>query len=123
MKRFFSFKALVFLAGMTGLALAQNKPMVASPTPLLPSSSRGKISTTSPNAHSVNLQVRAQMQQIQKDLKSGKLTKDQAKSAFSNLKAMRQQEIKYFHQNGQKEITPDQKNQMEKTLSVNAGSI
>ncbi len=72
---------------------------------------------------SVNAQVRAQMRQIQKDLKTGKITKEQAKAAWENLKAIRQQEKEFFHQNGQKEITADQKNQLNQILQSNESSL
>jgi uncharacterized protein with FMN-binding domain len=127
MKRLFAFTtSLVLVSG--GLAFAQNKPVGPTPTiytvkPTLHGVSNGKASSTSPNMHSVNLQVRAQIQQIQKDLKSGKLTKDSAKDAFSKLKAIRQQELIFFRENGQKEITDDQKSQLTTLLNNNANSI
>jgi hypothetical protein len=74
------------------------------------------------NLHSVNLILRQQMKQIKKDRKSGKLTEDQAKAKWENLKSIRRQELEYFKQNGRKEITDDQKSQLSSALSQTAGS-
>jgi|ERR1039458_1693210 hypothetical protein len=121
MKRLVSFTVFLFWVG-AGTVSAQNKPPVAGLTPkitpFIVSPNNGKIPATSPNMHSVNLQVRAQMKQIQDDLKSGKMTKDQAKGAFVKLRTVRQQELKFIRRNGQKEITPDQKIQLEQMISL-----
>jgi len=69
------------------------------------------------NMHGLNLQIRKQMVQIRKGLKSGKLTRDEAKAQMTQLKTIRQQELQYFHQNGQKEITSDQKNHLQQQLN------
>jgi hypothetical protein len=71
----------------------------------------------------VNIILRQQMRQVQKDRKSGKLTEAQAKAAWENLKSIRLQELEYFKQNGQKEVTSEQKSQLTGVLNQNAGSI
>jgi hypothetical protein len=116
MKRSIVFMASLYLAA-TGLALAQNK-MSTPPTPKLTPVLRGPAQD--PNAHSFNILLRLQMRRIPKDLKAGKITKAQAQAAWENLRAMRKQELEFFKQNGQKEITADQKNQLTETLQKNA---
>ena|ERR1035438_7764801 len=69
------------------------------------------------NIHSVNVILRRQMRQIQKDRKSGKVTDAQAKSTWEKLREVRRAELEYFKQNGRKEITPDQKSQLELLLA------
>jgi hypothetical protein len=73
--------------------------------------------TPSSNLHTINVQIRKQRIQIHKGLKSGQLTKAQAKSQMTQLKNIRLQENQFFHQNGQKEITLDQKNQLQQELN------
>jgi hypothetical protein len=70
----------------------------------------------------VNVRLRQQMRQVRKDLKAGKITKDQAKAAWEKFKGIRVQELQFFKQNGQKEITADQKNQLNAILDKNTGN-
>jgi len=75
------------------------------------------------NIHAVNVQLRGQMRQLRKDAKSGKVTQDQAKVLFEKLKAVRKQELEYFHLNGQREVTADQKAELDRLLTQTASSI
>jgi hypothetical protein len=75
------------------------------------------------NIHAVNVQLRRQMSQLKKDAKSGKVTQDQAKIIFEKLKAVRKQELEYFRLNGQKEVTADQKAQLNQLLAQTASLI
>jgi hypothetical protein len=130
MKRLTVFAAFIYMVG-TGWALAQNKPVSTSGLPLAkPTLIQGSLKASgahSPalnsNVHSVNLVLRQQMRQIPKDLKAGKITKAQAQTAMENLKNIRKQELEFFKQNNQREITPDQKSQLTAILNRNAGSI
>ncbi|GEM_PF-6521273 len=72
--------------------------------------------TQNSNQHGINLQIRERMAQIRKGLKSGRLTRGQAKTEMASLKDIRRQELEYFRQNGRKEITLDQKNQLQQQL-------
>ena len=72
-----------------------------------------------PNLHEVSVKIKQQMRQIQKDRKSGKLTPAQAKAALGNLKTVRRLELEYFHQNGAKEISVQQKDQLDTMLGQN----
>ena len=135
MKPLTLFTVSVYLLGM-GWALAQNKPGAplglaqVKPTPVLQSPSHGAgktfgthVPVQGSNVHAVNLVLRKQMRQIQKDRKLGILTETQAKAAWEKMKSLRQQELQYFKQNGVKEITADQKSQLTAALNGNAGSI
>jgi hypothetical protein len=76
-------------------------------------------SPINPNLHEISMGIRNQMRQIRKDSRSGKLIPAQAKAALANLKSIRQMELQYFHQNGGKEISLQQKDQLEKMLGQN----
>ena len=134
------FAGFIF-AGLLGPATAQTKnpnpslrthltPVTTGPTKYVPpkqsptkgpstSLSHGPVQNS--NAHLVNLQMRQKKSQIKKDLKDGKITKDQAKAAWKQLKAGRQKELEYFHQNGKKVITDKQKQQLDQ-MSVGTPS-
>ena len=75
------------------------------------------------NIHTINVQLRQQMSQLRKDTKSGKLTQDQSNVIFEKLKAIRKQELEYFHLNGQREVTADQKAELGQLLAQTASSI
>jgi len=100
----------------------------AKPTPIVwPKGKPGAASAVhapapNTNMHGLNMKLRQQMRQVRIDLKAGKLTKEQAKAAFEKLKAVRMQENQYFRQNGQKDITADQKSQLEQMLDQAYGS-
>ena len=59
------------------------------------------------------------MRQVHQDLKAGKLTPEQAKAQMEKLKDLRKQELEFFRQNGQKEITADQRSQLEGKMTSN----
>jgi uncharacterized protein involved in exopolysaccharide biosynthesis len=54
------------------------------------------------------IRLRQQNIQIQRDLKAGKLTKDQAKSLKAQVEAIRKQEIADLKTNGTKTLTDAQ---------------
>ncbi len=72
--------------------------------------------------HAIGMRLREQRRTIMKNLKSGKITKDQAKAAMEKLKTVRRKELDFFHANNQKEVTTDQKKQLDKVLDENAGA-
>lgn len=78
---------------------------------------------TGSNMHAFQMEVRLQMRQIQKDLKTGKITTSQSKAAMLNLRDVRLQELDFFKQNGNREITPEQKTQLEQLLNQNGASL
>lgn len=119
MKRSVMWGVLLLSALVFGPAFAQKKPDETGPARI-----QGPVSgalAQNSNLHSLNLRLRRQMRQIQKDLRAGKITKIQAKAAWEKLKTVRRQELDYFRRNGQKEITADQKNQLNTTLDENSG--
>lgn len=96
MKKILAISAVALLAGMSGISLAAN----TSPTP------------TGPNAssplHQLGVKFREDMMQIQKDVKSGKLTATQATSLREQIKTIRKQELADMKGNGTKTLTADQ---------------
>lgn len=112
--------AVASLVCIWGQVWAQSKPIsgvLAKTTPIFHSSSNVNSSVANPNSHSFNLALRKQLRQIQKDRKSGKLSETKAKAAWENLKLVRLKELQYFKQNGQKEITSDQKDELEQEIT------
>lgn len=67
--------------------------------------------------------IRQQNIQISRDLKAGKLTKDQAKALRDQVEAIRKQEIADLKQNGTKTLTDDQVNQLNQQLNTLSRSI
>jgi len=107
----------------TGTALGKAKPTpIVWPKGKAPAPGISHAPAPNTNMHGVNVKLRQQMRQVRMDFKAGKLTKEQAKAAFEKLKAVRMQENQYFRQNGQKDITADQKSQLEQMLDQAYGS-
>jgi len=124
MKRLLMFAASIYFAG-TGWVWAQSNPLTSG-KPAHGVQTQGNTanpSGTSSNMHGFQMEVRLQMRQIQKDLKTGKITSSQSKAAMLNLKNVRLQELDYFKQNGNREISSAQKAQLEQMLNQNPGSI
>jgi ribosome recycling factor len=71
----------------------------------------------------LNIRLRQQNIQIQRDLKAGKLTKDQAKALKAQVEAIRKREIADLKQNGTKTLTDDQVNQLNQQLNTLSKSI
>jgi hypothetical protein len=63
------------------------------------------------------------MGEINKDAKSGKLTKTQAQSAREQVKSIRIQELQFFKANGNKELTSTQLTQLNQSLSQITSSL
>lgn len=103
MKRFFTFGLFVLFVGAAGLGLAQTN-------------------TKNTNAHEVHKKLRDQIRQIQKDLKAGKITEAEAKTRRENLRSVHQQEVQFRHQNGGKDLTAAQSNQLKASLSQGTSS-
>lgn len=71
----------------------------------------------------LTIRLRNQNIQISRDLKAGKLTKDQAKALKGQVEAIRKQEIADLKQNGTKTLTDDQANQLNQQLNTLSRSI
>ncbi len=115
---------------IVGVAFAQSKPV---PTHV-PAGAGAKASNLrtvnpqganlqAPNMHAIGLRMRDQKRQLAKAMRSGKLSKEQAKAVFQKLKEARKKELDFFHQNNSKEISADQKAQLDKMLDENASSL
>jgi uncharacterized protein involved in exopolysaccharide biosynthesis len=71
----------------------------------------------------LSIRLRQQNIQIQRDEKTGKLTKAQAKSLKAQVEAIRQQEITDLKQNGTKTLTDTQITQLNGQLNTLSKSI
>jgi len=105
MKRGFAMKRIKLLA----LAACLLCPALGLATPRHPA-------RPASNLHSLNRQIRQQVVQIHKDLRSGRLTRAQARTRLEALKNIRRQELEFFQANGSKEITNDQNDQLQQQL-------
>jgi hypothetical protein len=111
----------VLLAGSVSLTWAQTK------TPVVTHVSHGSFSggnaAINTPTHTFNVQLRKSMDEINKDVKSGKLTKSQAQTVRGKVKAIRIQELQFFRENGIKELTSDQLTQLNQSLSQISSSL
>jgi|ERR1035441_6038324 uncharacterized protein involved in exopolysaccharide biosynthesis len=71
----------------------------------------------------LSIRLRQQNIQIQRDVKAGKLTKDQAKSLKTQVEAIRKQEIADLKQNGTKTLTDAQVATLNEQLNTLSKSI
>ncbi len=71
----------------------------------------------------VVIRLRQQNIQIQRDLRAGKLTKDQAKSLKTQVETIRKQQITFLKQNGTKTLTDAQVAQLNGQLNALSKSI
>lgn len=71
----------------------------------------------------LTIRLRQQNIQIQRDLRAGKLTKDQAKSLKAQVETIRKQEIADLKQSGTKYLTDAQVNQLNQQLNTLSKSI
>jgi hypothetical protein len=120
MKRITSLSLAVMMALPVGLAFAQNQQGGPKARPTQVSLGKGNIKNS--HLHQVNLRIRDQKRQIAKDLKAGKLTKEQAKASFLKLKDARKKELEFTRQNRNKELTTEQRGHLDKMLDQNGGS-
>jgi hypothetical protein len=108
MKKIICF-SILFL-GITSLVLAQVKTTVTGH-----GSFQNNVANTP--THTFNVQLRKSINEINKDFKSGKLTKAQSLAAREQIKAIRIQELGFFKQNGNKQLTSDQLTQLNQSLN------
>jgi hypothetical protein len=76
-----------------------------------------------PQAHQINLRLRNQWMLVQQGLKSGKFTKAQGTTYRASLKAIREQEVGFFKQNKNHELTTDQVSQLNTALNQNSSTL
>ncbi len=77
-------------------------------------------STTPPLVHAINQRIKNQMKLTQVDVKSGKLTKEQAQTIRASLRDIRLQEFTFFKQNKSHSLTTDQISQLNQSLDKNS---
>lgn len=109
MKRLAFVLALVMVQGLTFGA--------GMPTPTAP-----KVLPNTP-INRLTILLRQQNIQISRDLRAGKLTKDQAKSLKVQVEAVRKQEITFLKQNSTKTLTDTQATQLNEQLNTLSKSI
>jgi hypothetical protein len=83
----------------------------------------GASATTKTPMEKLQVRFRQQNIQIHRDVKAGKLTKDQAKAIKAQLEAVRQTEIANLKQNGTKTLTDAQIAQLNEQLNILSKSI
>ncbi|HXL73950.1 MAG TPA: hypothetical protein VN963_10035 [bacterium] len=111
----------VLLAGSASLSWAQTKTPVVSHVSS-GSFSQGNAAINTPT-HTFNVELRKSMEQINKDTKSGKLSKTQAQTARAQVKGIRIQELQFFKENGNKQLTSEQLTQLDQSLSQLSSSL
>jgi len=109
MKKLISLVFSMFLIGITGLALAQDT--AAAPKP------------AHPRIHEVHQRMKMQEVRIEKGVQSGKLTSEQAQAMRAQLKAVQGQMEADYQANGKRELTEDQKAQLNQMLDQNSKAI
>ncbi len=119
MNRWISFTASALLAATTGLALAQSTAPVVTPGTSAPTGQMG----VHPRVHEIHERIRLQRARIEGGIKSGKITKDEAKPLWDVLKSVHDQMQSDFKQNGKIELSEEQQNQLNQLLDENSKNI
>lgn len=86
-------------------------------------SNSGQVKGFDPRVKEINNRLMEQGARIKEGVKSGKITKDQAKPLWEQVKAIRTQEKGFFTANGKRELTDDQLNQLNQALNDNSKAI
>ena len=83
----------------------------------------GSSAPTRTPTDKLNIRIRQINIQISRDLKAGKLTKDQAKTLRGQVEAVRKQEVADLKLNGTKTLTDAQISQLNEQLNTLSKSI
>lgn len=120
MRRLLTSGFVMILAGTANFALAQTK----TPTPgaRLSHVSYEK-GTVHSSTHAFNVQLKKTVDEISKGMKTGKLTQAQAQTMMEKVKTIRIQELQFFKENGNKELTSGQINQLNQSLTQLSSSL
>jgi hypothetical protein len=116
-------KVLVFL-----LLLLSNSAFAQTKAPILVRTPFSHHSQPTPSVHSsvnpdVNSRMQKDMEQIQEDLHSGKLSEAEATALRNKVKGVRKRELGFFKANGRKTLSESQKNQLGQDLAEVEPSI
>jgi hypothetical protein len=96
----------------------------AQSTAVIPASQASSASVIRNNpTHIFNVQLRKTIEQINKDTRSGKLTKTQAQADIAQVKVIRTQEIGFFKENGNRQLTSSQLTQLNQSLTQISSSL
>lgn len=71
-----------------------------------------------PNFYTINLRFNQMMKKMKTDLLAGTITQAQATAIHNQIKAARLQEINYFKQNGNSDLTSDQTSQVTQLMNA-----
>jgi len=107
---------MLVLMGMSPVAWAQTKTISTGNIALNAMSPQNTSNSSS--THTFNIQLRKAINGIRKDIKSGKLSKSQAVATREKVKAIRIQEMQFFKENGNKQLTADQLTQLNNSLTA-----
>ncbi len=78
--------------------------------------------TKNPGHHQIHQRVRQAIRKIQSDEKSGKITSAQAQALRTKLKGVHDQQKTFYQQNGGKDLTASQSQQLNQSLDGIAAS-
>ena len=98
----------------------QSRPIVVSHVTPKSSFPGGAVNTPT---HAFNVQLRKSVEQINKEVKLGKLNKTQAQPLMKQVKAIKGQELEFFKDNGNKQLTTDQLTQLNTLLAKVSASL
>lgn len=112
MRRLLLGASLVIFTGTAGLVLAQTK----TPEPRPNHISYEKSVVHSPT-HVFNVQLKKTLDEIRKDMKTGKLTQGEAQTVMEKVKTIRIQELQLMKENESKELTQSQITQLTEQLN------
>ncbi len=112
----------VLLMWMTGLVSAQTMiPTTSMPISDLPTT--GGAGGGPSSKAEINARITNQQTRIDADSKVGKLTNEQAKPLTCSLKKIKKQKKADYAENGKKELTSDQKTDLNNKLNSNEANL
>jgi hypothetical protein len=124
MKRLLSFAVSLLLMGSTGLVLAQDAAPATTDSPAANApAAQGAKKGGHPRIKEVRARIQDQYKRVHEGIKAKKITKDEAKDLKAKIDAVRGQMKADIQQNGKKELTEDQLNQLNQMLDDNSKAI
>lgn len=77
----------------------------------------GTPTPSHPNLHQINITLRSEWQQTELGEKDGKITTTQAAALKADLKSVHQQQMAFFKENGNHDLTSSQLSQLNESLN------
>ena len=119
MNRLVAIALSLLLAGAAGLSFAQDAPPAGSAPGAQPPVKAGKH----PRIREIRGRLMEQMKRIRQGVRSKELTRDQARDLRSKVLAVRGQMKADIRQNGKRELTQEQFQQLNQRLDENSKAI